>query len=500
MDTPVVTVTLATTVFDAAVRYGGGQPVAAWIGDGLEALAGELGLTAQPVVKLATDDAPARGHPVRVDVGRQVCRTSREVVDAAVAYVTGVPASGHVADEQWAALAADDLAEVLALVCRYAVAGRPATMLPQGDPLAEVLAAGRSLAGADLDAVRAEIRADPADLPVTGPEREFELLVEPQYMQVLTGHRDAAEVFSYMREGLFTELGLVVPSMHIRPDGTLRARGVAFRVNGARTLPHRGLAPGTLFVNDTAERLRLMAVDATAATNPATGQPGAVVDADHRDLLEAAGLTTWDPLGYFVLVLAATVRERAFSFLTSASTASMLERLNQSFPAVSAAGRAHLPPGVLTATLRALLRDGVGVRNLRRIIERALRYEHAPEEAGRDRVAFVRAGLADQIGMKVTNGRDTVVAYLLDPLIEQAVLEDGSEHDRDMDERFADAVDAELRALPPTAAIPYVLTEELCRARVADRLRPEFPRLRVISYGNLPPHVNVQPVARISWR
>jgi type III secretory pathway component EscV len=45
---------------------------------------------------------------------------------------------------------------------------------------------------------------------------------------------------------------------------------------------------------------------------------------------------------------------------------------------------------------------------------------------------------------------------------------------------------------------PAVLTSDELRRPLRDLLRPQFPGVVVLGYGDLPPDFNVQPVARIS--
>ena len=56
----------------------------------------------------------------------------------------------------------------------------------------------------------------------------------------------------------------------------------------------------------------------------------------------------------------------------------------------------------------------------------------------------------------------------------------------------------ELSSLPLTAQVPVLLTRQEVRRPLRALLRSEFPEITVLSYGDLPPHYNVQPVARIS--
>jgi len=66
--------------------------------------------------------------------------------------------------------------------------------------------------------------------------------------------------------------------------------------------------------------------------------------------------------------------------------------------------------------------------------------------------------------------------------------------------QIATAVRNEMSYLPPTAYIPAILTTDGLRTIVRATLAQEFPRITVVSYSDLPPHYNIQPVARISWR
>jgi len=60
------------------------------------------------------------------------------------------------------------------------------------------------------------------------------------------------------------------------------------------------------------------------------------------------------------------------------------------------------------------------------------------------------------------------------------------------------ALRAELAYLPPTALIPSVLTFVEARSTLQRLVNSEFPRMSVIAHEELPPGINVQPVARIS--
>ncbi|HZN10943.1 MAG TPA: FHIPEP family type III secretion protein, partial [Blastocatellia bacterium] len=63
-----------------------------------------------------------------------------------------------------------------------------------------------------------------------------------------------------------------------------------------------------------------------------------------------------------------------------------------------------------------------------------------------------------------------------------------------------DALRREIATPPPSAQRPVVVTDMELRRFVRKMVELEFPQLAVLSYQELTPELNVQPVARISMR
>lgn len=504
-----VAITLADPLFVATTA-----PVRRRVEDELSAVLRELGLDAVPAVEFRADRSPRRGQLISVEVAGRRCRLPRRTLPEALAYVEGTPL---VAENLDAAAILDRLGgpdaagtgrlgELVGLVGRAAVSAQPDVLRPD-DVVAPALALGLAV----TDHHRAAVLDVLPDGPIEAllgdlAARTISLIVEPEYFRALTLDGRGAELFPYMRDGLFVELGLKHPPLHVRQDPSLRHGGFAFGFNAVRSTPRIGLAPDTILVNDTAERLRLMGVEGVPTVNPATGQPAAVVAHEHQEMLEAAGLTVWDPLGYLILTAAAAIRRSAHMLMTTTAVDDMLKQLGKAFPALTDAARMAGLNDVLTLTLRELLGDGVSVRNLRRIVELLLRGEaDRPQASAIDRVRLVRTGLGDQITRTLARNTETLVVYILAPEIDDAVAGRGRGvaagwSDETVTEELCDAVYDELLHLPRTAQIPIVLTSGTLRGTIRARLRHEFPELAVVGYDEVPYGFNIQPVARISWR
>jgi flagellar biosynthesis component FlhA len=397
------------------------------------------------------------------------------------------------------------LGELLALVCRSAISAQPGVLLPDSR-LRAALDLGVSIAGQDAGPQS----APPGDGQVERliaelAARTVDLVVDPAYLRALTTEDpdlDSGRITA-VRDELFMDLGLLLPDCHVRFDPSLRPGGFAFRFHGVRTIPRIGLSPETVLVNDTPERLRLMNVEAEPTVDPATGRPAAIVARDRGELLEAAGLTTWDALGYLLLTFKAALQQNAHVLMTADLASRMVKNLGSAFPALTS--HDYVAPEVLAPILRELLLDGVSIRNLRLIMELLLRYETALEDVHKgDRVTFVRAGLSAQIAFKAARNTATIVAYLIDPALEDALIEQHRKATDDASddapaERLCAALQAELAYLPSTAQVPVVLTRDEVRRPLRAALRYQFPQITVLGYGDLPSQYNVQPVARISW-
>jgi hypothetical protein len=499
-------VTLTTPVFDVLTANAGRGPARLRIEQELAELAADCGVAVRPEVRFASTPDPMRGQPLRVHVDGRLCLVPARRSAEALAYATHSPQVG-------ASLTSEDLLddsvhpaqlhETLATVARAAVSARPEVLVADGDPLAALLGSGLSLAGEDPETLGAAVRSGGAEAlldRLAAPT--FDLHFEPEYLKALTTDRDAAELFTFLRDGMLVELGILLPPMRIRLDPTLRNRGFAFRVNAIRTIPRIGLDLDSIHVNDTPERLHGLDVSAVASVNPATGQPGAIAPAAPRTRIEAAGLTVWDAFGYHILVMADVIRTHAPALMSPAQVRAAMSELGKAFPAVTGSFDDTDIARVVGPLLRSLLAELISTRNLRHILQLVRRHAVAPEVSfGYDLPTFVRRGMVDQIGHVAARGTNTLVVYLLDPEFERELAEGADRAESvplGLAEDLRDAFYGEIRHLPPTASLPAVLTTDKCRAAVRDTLCAEYPTVRVLDYQDLPAHYSVQPVARIS--
>ena len=538
----------------------------------LAQLMDRLGIPGRPVVGLAVPPEGRRRRLLRLSIHGRACRYPDELLRSVHGYVSGAHSNPEITPERLLAWLGESggedgsgatQVEFLGLACLAIVQQHPASLLgpaqteayrislpvpagaqPDGWPpdatwlrpaLSAVLdhrvsIADRQAVAGVLGQARDRSPEDAAeDLLAALRPGVIAIHIPRESLQQLTtaDGGKGSDLVPATRKDLFAELGVQYPPCRFVSNEGLKPGTFAFQINHLMTLPSLGLQPGECLVNDTVERLRLLNVQARRAENSVTGRPSSIVDAEHKPTLEAAGLTTWDPMQFFILCFTSTLRKYGTSLLDRGVVEGQLEQLSWASPALVEAARARWPVEQMTRVLRALASEEISIRNLRQILERLLDFDFRTPDSSRylvldDRpntpvgadgggdpralVPFVRAGLKREIGHKYARGTNTLWAYLLDAEIEALVSGQrkapaGGDvlEERDSD-RIAEAIQTEIASLPPTAQVPVILTTETARPRLHELVAAEFPRVSVVSYTELVSELNVQPIARISLK
>ena len=174
------------------------------------------------------------------------------------------------------------------------------------------------------------------------------------------------------RRQLASELGFIVPLIHIRDNLDLRPGGYAIRVRGEQVAahdipPNRALAisPG-----DDAEP-----IPGVQTTDPAFGMPARWIEERDRDRALAAGYAVVDASTALSTHLAEVVRAHAVELLTRSRVQDLLDQ----FAAGNGKAIEGIVPGLVSLsllhrTLRSLLAERVSIRDLGTILDTLAEY------------------------------------------------------------------------------------------------------------------------------
>ena len=375
-----------------------------------------------------------------------------------------------------------------------------------GAPANEVQAEGEEARKKQIEAAKKQEGQAQQMLPVVTPvalEVAADLI---PMVEDAGGNQFLGEMVPMMRDGLFYEVGVKFPGVRVRGNETDLPDGSYIIMINEVPLVSGNISLDKVLVNDTVDRLTLLNIQGEEAINPANGSECAWIPGQFASIAEQAGLTTWDAAGYMVLHLSSVLRKNAAEFLGIQEAQNMLEQLEQAFPAlVKEVVPKAVSPFQLTDILRRLVEEEISIRDLRSILQALAEWGQVESDTVM-LTEYVRNALKRYISHKYTRGGNTLVVYLLDPQIEETVrtsiqhTQSGSylALEPEITQEILGAVRAEVGNLPPTAQNPVILTTMEIRRYFRKLVELEFPHLAVLSYQELSPDMNIQPIARIS--
>lgn len=345
--------------------------------------------------------------------------------------------------------------------------------------------------------------------PLTLPANPIALEVGEE-LAALVGHDEVTnplvdEMFPMMRDGLFYELGVQYPGLHLREGSDVPSSSARIVIND---VPETQLEvrPGSVMVNDSVGAMAERGFAAEPAVNPATGTACAWIPAHKAPAARDCGLTVWDAYGFLILLLSSVLRRKAADFIGTGEARAMLKQIEPVFPQlVAEAVPKTVSLFVLTDVLRRLVAEGVSIRDLRRILM-ALADWGRVEDDPLMLTEYVRAALQRLITYRLSRGTNQLVVFLLDPDIETSIRDStrhtatGSYVDLESDHlrEIVNAIREPLGALGDDVQVPQILTVMEIRSSIRRLVAPSMPKLHVVSYQELAPDTNIQPVGRIS--
>ena len=308
-----------------------------------------------------------------------------------------------------------------------------------------------------------------------------------------------------IRTGLYYELGVVFPPIQVKGDSPGEPGTYTIWANEVPVVSGQ-IRLDAVLVNDTAENISTFGFQGENTSNPTTGKAAAWISRDQAERARAIGLQVWDTQEILLLHLAHFLKKNAREFIGIQEVQVMVSGLKQHYPTLV---EETVPKPVslqtLTEILRRLVEEEVSVRDLRAILQTLCdwgRVEH-------DVLALtehVRAGLKAKICYQISRGRPLLFIYRLDSEIEEmfrnSIRQSAAGAYLSMDpgltRQVIEAARAQIGDLPPGAQRPVIVTDGEIRRFVKRLLDFGIPDVAVLSYDQLTPQINLQPLGTIS--
>jgi flagellar biosynthesis protein FlhA len=337
--------------------------------------------------------------------------------------------------------------------------------------------------------------ADPAATTAGKSEIEAALPIDLLSMEVgldLLGMVDAAKGgellrrIATLRKQIATELGMIVPPVHIRDDLRLAPGG------------YRVLLSGVVVATGAVHTHRLLALDPTGTatrglpgettTEPTFGLPAKWITPAERGRAEAAGCTVVDATAVIATHLAELLRRHAHELLGRREAQELLEVAGKTDGKVIEELIPHLmSTGDVIKVLRNLLKEGVSIRDLRSILETLA--DHAGAIKNPDELTeLVRQRLARRITRSHLGADGSLRPLVLDPRAEALFREQHPKHARALS-RLTDELSASARELTRNDEPPVLVVAPDIRRVAAAIAARHVPGLAVISYREVDPAV-----------
>jgi flagellar biosynthesis protein FlhA len=308
-----------------------------------------------------------------------------------------------------------------------------------------------------------------------------------------------------LRKQIATDLGVVLPPVHLRDNLRLEPNEYRIRLRGVEVGKGTAYVDRLMVLDPSGGTPHVAGLDGISAKEPAFGLTALWVVPTDRARAESAGLTVVDPPSVMTTHLSEVIRRNVAELVGRQEVQELLGAIGKEAPKlVEDAIPGTISLGELVRVVRGILREGLSVRDLRTILEGVA--DAAPRSKD---TAFlieqVRRRLFRQITARVADAAGVVRAVTLDRAAEDTLRRSLGQSDGEA--TLAPDIDTARRlvaALEERAARFAADGQPTVIIAPPDLRRPLFdfasrfvPDLSVVTARELVPGTSVEPVSTI---
>ncbi len=305
-----------------------------------------------------------------------------------------------------------------------------------------------------------------------------------------------------LRRQIASDLGFIVPQIHIVDDLKLDSREYVVLLRGAE-IARGKLVPGSFLAMDAGgARERL---PGTPTEEPAFGLPAWWVSASERERAQAAGYTVVDPPTVLTTHIGELIRKHGWELVGRQETRALLDVVSETHPKlVEELVPKQLSLGDVQRVLQNLLRERVSIRDLPAILD-ALGNQFGVNRDIVELTEAARQALGRAITRPLRTSDGTLPVVSLGPELERELIqsimrtEQGSSLalSSNQSHTFLTAVGSAIETVMPTqvSALLCGATLRFHLARLMERVLPNLP---VLSREEIPPGVQVASLGQVA--
>jgi flagellar biosynthesis protein FlhA len=303
-----------------------------------------------------------------------------------------------------------------------------------------------------------------------------------------------------VRKKLTTELGFLVPAVHIRDNLELQPGSYRLTLHGVplangQVYADRELAlnPGRVFG----------AVEGIATRDPAFGLEAVWIEPSAREHAQTLGYTVVDASTVIATHLSHVIKEHAPELLGHDEAQQLLNGLAKSAPKlVEDLVPKTLPLSVFVKVLQGLLAERIPIRNLRGIAE-ALAEHASRSQDSVVLVAAVRVALSRQIVQDI-NGLDAelpvmTLAPQLERVLQDSLQSGGAVLEPGLAERMHRSLSDSVQRQETAGQPAVLLVPGSLRPLLAKFTRQTIPALHVLAFNEVPESKKIRLVGAVGY-
>lgn len=221
-----------------------------------------------------------------------------------------------------------------------------------------------------------------------------------------------------LRKQIALEMGIIVPSIHIRDNMQLRPNEYSVLMKGVE-IARGELMPGHCLAI-TADEFG-MKVPGIATKEPAFGLPAVWVPETEKESLQAKGVVVVDTATVITTHLTEIVKSHADELLGRQEVQHLLENLSSAYPkVVEEIVPKTVPLGTLQKVLQKLLRERISIRDLLAILETLADYYPLTKNVD-VLTGYVRQSQARLITKQYQDQEGNITVMMISPDIEDKI-------------------------------------------------------------------------------
>lgn len=306
-----------------------------------------------------------------------------------------------------------------------------------------------------------------------------------------------------VRRALYFDLGVPFPGIHLRLNDNLKEGQYRIMVNEIPVAA--GLArPGYFIVRETEANLRMFDIPFEKGDDFLPNTPSYWVANKHLPLAEKAGAQVMTLSSMLTYHLAHVLKSHASEFIGVQETMYLLNQMQKNFGELVKEVTRTLPVITINEVLQRLVGEEISIRDLRTVLEALVEWG----QREKDPIVLaehVRGALSRYITHKFSAGQNLIPAYLISKDIEDAVRgavrqTSGASYlalSPDVHRQLITSMKNTIGNVRQHSIPPVILAPMDIRRFMRKIVERDFPELAVLSYQELAPYANVQPLERI---